>query len=329
VTDTIDYRTASELRTSDGWSFVTAASDSVAAEWGYDNYIIWAKGEPLMIVGPDGVGKTSLGQQLLLARLKGGRLLGLPVAKAEGKALLLAADRPAQAARSMRRMVTDADEELLRERLIVHRGPLPFELTQEPAWRLRNWIEEQGATELLIDSLKDIAPKLSDDEVGLTLSRAFQEVVAGGLELAVLHHQRKQSQGAPAPKTLADVYGSRWLTACMGSVALLWGQPGDLVVDFRHLKQPIEEVGPFHVLHDHTRGTTTVHGQVSLDELLTASGPAGLTVKYAAETMFENDSPNSIEKARRRLEALVAKGHAERCDTPDEGLARYRYRDAA
>jgi replicative DNA helicase len=313
----------------DGWTFIRGANETEPAIWGEGDAILWAQGEPLMLYGPDGVGKTSVVQQLTLRRLTGEPLLGLPVAPLDGKILYLAADRPKQAARSMRRMVDNDLEDILRDNLIVHRGPLPFELTREPPWTLRNFVEELGAADVIVDSLKDIAPRLTEDETGSTVNNAFQELVAAGHELAVLHHPRKQQQGAPPPKSLADVYGSRWLVAGMGSIALLWGEPGDLVVQFRHMKQPLEEVGPFNVLHDHVHGITTVHGHVSLDELLTAAGPTGLTVKYVAETMFGNDSVNTVEKARRRLDALVAKGHAERCDIPDEGIARYRYREAA
>ena len=49
----------------------------------------------------------------------------------------------------------------------------------------------------------------------------------------------QRENGGAKPKRLADVYGSRWLTAGMGSVLLLWGEPGDLVVEVRHLKQPV------------------------------------------------------------------------------------------
>jgi AAA domain len=312
---------ADRRRTIDGWTFVHGAGETVPAVWGVGDQIFWAQGEPVMIVGPDGVGKTSLGQQLALKRLTGGMLLGLTVAKTAGKVLYVAADRPAQAARSMRRMVSDEDEELLRERLIVHRGPLPFEIVKEPAWTLRGWVEEHGATDLFIDSLKDLAPKLTEDETGSLVNRAFQDLIAGGFELAVNHHQRKQQQGGQPPRAISDVYGSRWLTAGMGSVICLWDEPGDLIVKLRHLKQPIEEVGPFDVLHDHVHGRTTVHEHTNLEQLLTKA-PSGLTVKDTAQLLFTKTEPNEVEKARRRLEALVGRNHAERKDDPD-GTARY------
>jgi replicative DNA helicase len=310
-----------DRRTVDGWTFVRGATEKVPAVWGEGDAIAQAQGEPVMIVGPDGVGKTSVGQQLVLHRLgvRRGRLLGLPVARTEGKVLYLAADRPAQAARSMRRMVNEEHEELLRERLVVHRGALPFELLKEPADTLRQWVQDHRAGDLVIDSLKDVAPKLTDDETGLAINRAFQEVVAAGIELAALHHQRKALQGMGAPKSLADVYGSRWLTACCGSVLLLWGDPGDLVVSLKHLKQPMEEIGPFNVLHDHTRGLSTLHETTNLEQII---APTGLTVKQAAMTLYGNDAANDVEKARRKLNSLIGQRKLERRDDPD-GTARY------
>ncbi len=114
----------------------------------------------------------------------------------------------------------------------------------------------------------------------------------------------------------------------MGSVVLLWGEPGDLIVSFKHLKQPAEEVGPFEVLHDHVIGRTTLHDHVDLEQLLVRA-PHGLTVKEAARMLSSKDEPqkNEIEKARRRLEALVAGGKAHRQDDVD-GLARYLSREA-
>ena len=55
-----------------------------------------------------------------------------------------------------------------------------------------------------------------------------------------------------------------------------------------------------------------------------ANAGYGLVVRDAAEFMFETTSPkpNEIEKARRKLESLVARSRAERRDDPD-GLARY------
>jgi len=235
--------------------------------------------------------------------------------------LYIAADRPRQAASSMRRMVAPADSDLLRERLVVWRGPLPFQLTKEPTG-LAALTAQNNCTDVIIDSLKDIAAELTKDEVGSWLNIAFQETIANDIQLVVLHHQRKQANGGVKPRALADVYGSRWLTAGMGSVLLLWGEPGDLVVELRHLKQPAEDVSPLTVIHDHARGSSSLEKPVDLIDLVSRANE-GLTVHNAAVNLFTSATPgrNEIEKARRRLECLVTRGDIVREDV--NGVVHY------
>jgi hypothetical protein len=53
----------------DGGTFIRDVPAIIPAIWKDDTSgIAWAKGEGLMLVGPDGVGKTSIAQQLVLAR---------------------------------------------------------------------------------------------------------------------------------------------------------------------------------------------------------------------------------------------------------------------
>ena len=52
-----------------GGSFVLDAPDTPAAVWGTGKDVLWAEGEALMIAGPQGVGKTTLANQLIKARL--------------------------------------------------------------------------------------------------------------------------------------------------------------------------------------------------------------------------------------------------------------------
>jgi replicative DNA helicase len=299
-------------RALDGAAFAFDEPADVPSLCGEEQAVAWAAGEGLMVVGPDGVGKTALQQQLLLARigLRDG-LLGFPVEPAERPVLYVAADRPRQAARSLRRMVSDSDRRILQKRLIVWKGPLPFDVTAKPS-ALARFVAEYGAGDLFIDALKDVALDLTKDEAGSRVNRAFQEVIASGVELCVSHHQRKEqpaSAKVAKPKRLADVYGSRWLTAGMGSVLLLWGEPGDLVVELSHLKQPAEDVGPLRVLHDHRAGSSSVFHPVDLEQLVTQTF-GGLTPRQAATALYgsEKPGPNEIEKARRRLESLVGKG---------------------
>jgi replicative DNA helicase len=309
---------AASDRAQGGGTFAFDEPADVPALWGTGQAIAWAAGEGLMLVGPDGVGKTALQQQLLLARLGlRAAVLGIPVAPADRPLLYIAADRPRQAARSFRRMVVDTERAILEERLIVWKGPLPFDPVLEPGALLR-FAKSFGAGELYIDALKDIALDLSKDEAGTRINRAFQELIAEGIDLCVSHHQRKEQQAsakAGKPTRLADVYGSRWLSAGMGSVLLLWGEPGDLVVELSHLKQPAEDVGPFQVIHNHTAGTSSVFHAVDLETLADEYG--GVTAQRAAMSLYGAQKPtaNQVEKARRRLEALVVKGTVYRADS--------------
>lgn len=311
-------------RTIDGGAFAFDEPSDVPALWGKGQEVIWAAGEGLMLCGPDGVGKTALQQQLILARI-GLRtdLLGFPVPHATGRILYIAADRPRQAARSLRRMVAETDRPDLEERLLVWKGPLPFDIATWPE-KLPALIHELGCTEVFIDSLKDVALKIADDETGARVNTSFQHTIAAGIELCVSHHQRKEqaaSKHVGKPTRLADVYGSRWLTAGMGSVILLWGEPGDIVVDFSHLKQPAEDVGPFKLKHDHARGLTVPFETIDLIWLIDSTF-GGLTAKQAAERIFNTDKLRSsdIEKARRRLERLVAEGSCYRGPESADGV---------
>lgn len=115
----------------------------------------------------------------------------------------------------------------------------------------------------------------------------------------------------------------------MGSIFCLWGDPGDPVVEFTHLKQPLDPIGPWRLLHDHEHGETTVLDQVDLLGVVTASD--GLTAEVAAAAMFGTETPtrNDVEKARRQLEKLVAGGFVERTGGPKPIPITYRPKRAA
>jgi replicative DNA helicase len=297
----------------DGGRFVSAESEVVPL-WGDGEQVLWASGEALVVCGPTGVGKTSLGQQLVLARmgLREGPLLGSPVAaQPEGVVLYLAMDRPGQAARSLRRMVSENQLDELDRWLRVWRGPPERDLAKHPEDLLAMARHSHAGT-VVVDSLKDAALKLSDDEVGAGWNRAAQLCLAEGVELLVLHHLRKQ-QGGTKPGSIDEVYGSTWITAGAGSVVLLWGSPGDPVVELSHLKQPAAPVGPFKVEHDHRSGTSTIADSFDLLRTLRAA-PNGLSAPDAARAWFDSESPddNQRKRAKRGLDDLVGKGLAHR-----------------
>lgn len=224
-------------------------------------------------------------------------------------------------------MVSEEDRDVLAERLVVWRGPLPGDISKQPDI-LAAMAEEFGAGTLIIDSLKDVAAKLSEDETGNRVNQALQMVCLAGVEVLALHHQRKRQQGGGKPKTLDDVFGSTWITAGAGSVLLLWGEAGDAVIEATHLKQPAEAVGPLTLLHDHERGLTVVQDQVNILDVVRTSN--GITTQGAARALFKTEmpEPNEMERARRRLELLVKKGLAQRVDSKrggDGGTSPARY----
>jgi len=285
----------------------------VPAIWGTGSDVLWAQGESLVVVAPEGVGKTTVAGQLVLARIneRPAELLGLPVEPATRPVLYIAADRPRQAARSFGRMVRAGDRELLNDRLLRWRGPLPFDAAQEPE-RLAEMAQTLGVGTVVIDSVKDIALDLSKDETGSRLNLCFQHVTAAGIELVALHHDRKPAGDAQSkPRTAADVYGSRWLTAGAGSVIYLAGEAGDTLVTLLHLKPVAEKVGPLKLVHNHQAGVTTLHEGANLDDLLRAS-TGGLAVRDAAIAVYETAAPksNQVEATRRQLDRLVTAGRA-------------------
>jgi replicative DNA helicase len=218
----------------------------------------------------------------------------------------------------------------LKERLIVWRGPLPFNPLAAPEG-LANFSRSQGVGTLAIDSTKDLTPDLGDGATGAILNTAFQHVLAAGVELVVIHHPRKGQPGNPKPRALDDVYGATWLTAGMGSVVYLYGKPGDPLVEMLHLKQPQEEVGPWRLVHDHERGTVDLNEPAELGRLIAAAA-GGLTVREAAAAVFstEDPTPAQVEKARRKLERLAAEGIARRVDPAvPGGELRYVEREGA
>jgi replicative DNA helicase len=311
-----------------GGSFILDSPETVPAVWGRDDQVLWAKGEPLIIAGPPGTGKTTLTGQVLHARLGfSDEALGLPVEPTSSRVLYLASDRPKQIGRALRRLFHDVDRQTLDERLVFWKGPPPGDLARKPA-TLAYLCAQAGADTVILDSLKDMAVGISDDEVGSGINQAIQMAIAADIEVLTLHHQRKGQSGTK-PKTLEDVYGSTWITAGAGSVVLLWGSAGDSIVELVHLKQPAAQVGPWKIEHDHHAGRSSVtYGFDALRWLRLQ--PAGGTAPEAARAMTEKASPtdNERKRAQRLLDALVRKDLAKREDAVrggDGGAQPARY----
>lgn len=276
--------------------------------WGDGEDILWARGQALIVAGPDGVGKTTLAGNLVQARLGlgPGDALGLPVKPGERNVLYLAMDRPQQAMASLARLFTEADRAILDARLKVWRGPPPQDLARNTAM-LTHLCALADADTCIVDSLKDAALKLSDDETGAGWNQARQIAIEAGTELVELHHPRKGQEGNRKPAKLDDLYGSRWLPAGAGSVISLWGQAGDPVVELTHLKPVVATAGPWSVSIGADGSVGTLHG-VDLVEQALLRGSNGLDAAAAAMLLYGSEAPAAREKARRRLEKKVTEG---------------------
>jgi hypothetical protein len=282
------------------------------AVWGDGEAVLWAEGEALIIAGPDGVGKTTLAGCLMRARLGigDGDVLGRAVTPGKHNVLYLAMDRPRQARRALRRLFTAEHRDTLDEKLRIWQGPPPADLARYPL-QLAQLARLADADTIIIDSLKDAALKLSDDEAGSGWNRARQNAIEAGAELIELHHPRKAQADNRKPSKLEDLYGSRWITSGAGSVISLWGEPGDLVVEFTHLKSPAAQAGPWTMGIDPAAGTVHLeHAAVDLVQHVRDRGAAGATAVTAAQALFDCTAPDGSQqkKAAYRLNKKVAEG---------------------
>lgn len=297
-----------------GGSFILNETELPPAVWGRGSEVLWSSGEGLLICGPQGVGKSTLAQQLALRRvgvIGDGELLGFPLAVSDRPLLYLAMDRPRQVARSMRRMVTPAQRGQLQKRLRFWEGPLPFSLAREP-FALADLAESVKAGGVVIDSYKDLMPTLSNEESGAAINTAMQEVLARGMDWIGLHHQRKASSENSKPNKLDDVYGSAWLTAGVGSVLLLWGRPGSQHVEMLHLKQPAERVGTLKLRHDTAVGAViSLKAEVDLLAALAKGGRGGLAEDDLAKAVFGAAGRQERRVLKRQLQHLGSAGSVE------------------
>jgi len=200
----------------------------------------------------------------------------------------------------------------LNGQLFVWRGPLPIDplLVKDQFADFAEAICPNVGT-IIADSVKDFAHGISDDKVGSAINLAWQEVIARGIELMLLHHERKAQNGAKRVHSLDDLYGSTWLTSGLGSVIVLDGEPGDPTVELRPLKQPAEPVGPLTLRHDHSMGSTILFdSRPDLLNFLITAGSKGLTAEEAARVIIGRAAESDRKTIKRKLNQLVDQGLA-------------------
>lgn len=283
--------------------------EDVQPLWGDVETPLWQAGESLMLVGPPGVGKSTLAHHLILALLTGGEVLGHSVAKIDGDILYLAMDRPKQIARAFRRLVNDPEvRRIVHERVIFHAGPMPFSLVKDPTVVAR-MSHHFGVKAVVIDSIKDIVASPSDELMANSYNSARQKCLAEGIEWIELHHNRKANGDNKEPRGLDDVFGSRFITAGAGSVMSLWGQSGDTVISLSHIRMPGNGLAPMKLELDKDAGTLTPLDVVTALSLVRRA--IGATAKEAAYAIYgENYSDSNVRNIRKKLKQLVSNQQA-------------------
>ena len=209
--------------------------------------ILWADGETILIVGDTGYGKSTIAQNIVKAAIGlQPDVLDMEMRQFD-RVLYIAADRPPQIKASIARMMSEETREHWNTKVLVHEGPIGFQVNKEPDKLLsfaampRDHWGGLAPEAIIIDSIKDLATGISDDEEGMKYNNALQKVCAEGIQVLGTHHPRK----APTQRntkeyqepTLDDVFGSKFITAGAGSVVMLH----DLVngtLRLKHLKAP-------------------------------------------------------------------------------------------
>ncbi|MCB0951036.1 MAG: AAA family ATPase [Mycobacterium sp.] len=309
----------------DGLEFLMSRPEHTPL-WGVGDELLWARGQGLMICGPQGVGKSTVAQQLVFARmgLRSASLFGCPVAQDDRPVLYLAMDRPDQIQESMRRMLDTSSEEVatkIKRQLIVWPRQPPFKADLDPD-RFAQWVAEVGREPgvVVFDSVKDMLTSVVTDEAGLAFNTTLQRILANGTDTLGNHHQRKAVIGNPRPDKLADVYGSGWITAGQGSVVLLWGDAGARSVELRHLKPIRAPVGPLAVNYDHASGGASGGDPMTLLMKLTnEAGSDGIALDDAVLVVRGTTRDDDVWRAhsqsvKRLLDKLVARGLLSKID---------------
>lgn len=293
----------------DGADWLLEGGQEPEPLWGDSESMLAVRRQPTVIAGPPGAGKTTVAGHLMLGAMGMPgyeRLLGLPVHPIEGRVLYLAADRPDQARLSLRRMV---DPELVRGRLVVWPGPPPADVVKRTTLLLE-MAERARARLVVLDSLKDVALRLSDDEVGSAVNLAIQRVIAEGIDVVSLHHPRKLGgdDGGSKPRKLDDLYGSTWLTSGAGSVLYLHPTNGGHV-ELEQFKTPNGNEARLTFRHDPATGAVVMSAGSATDVLriVSEAGHEGITVMHVARCLVGTSKTNDatrkqVERALKKLE---------------------------
>jgi replicative DNA helicase len=317
----------------DGWpyvnpdTFVFDTPDEVPAIWGTDGKkVLWAKGQGLLMLAPQGVGKTTLALRLVEAALGlSDSVLDIPMVRAEKNVLYAAMDRPNQIAGAMKRVFWKHGRVLAERGLRILTGPPSHDLGRNPEFLLDVCMEMEAGM-VFVDSLKDGVMGLSNEENAQGWNKAVQLCLREGIEICVLHHPPKRAGSDPErAMDNDDSYGSTWLTAGMGSVVQMWAKADSCYVDFMQTKMPVGRLEPILLRRDNNAGQFEVIGEQA-DWQWFFSVPH--TTGELAAHMFSGEVTSAnMKKSRRVVDDLLArdllKRHSE--DKSGNGRPAIRY----
>ena len=190
----------------------------------------------------------------------------------------------------------------------VWQGPPPSDLATFSGLLL-DLCRKADADTVIVDSLKDAAIGLNDDEVGAGYNRARQTAISGGVEVVELHHNRKAANTGKRVVAIDDLYGRHLVDLRRRVRGSTHRRPGG-----SHRQPAAVEAarrrGRPHADHPRPRrGRSTVWHTTDLCRAAQAA-KGGLTAVDAARLAFETDKPTAAEKekARRRLDKLANSG---------------------
>lgn len=320
---------AAEDKAFDGLAFLESRQAGEPI-WGSGSKVPWAQNQGLMLFGSDGTGKSSLIQQIVLARagLRDPNVLGMPVTSDERVTVYLALDRPAQIQDSILRMVDLNDplaRDLLKRRLVFWQGAVPFQCDHDPKL-FAQWAMSLGGDNVglvVVDSVKDMISNPSDNDAGIAFNDTMQHMIAAGVEFGCCHHNRKAQAQNTKPRNLSDVYGSRFLYAGMGSVLNIWADDvADSLRELTQLKAPFgKTIGRTEYRDESRSGTSTSEKdwRSVIVSNMAIAGSEGLTDAELAMAAFESLPSDSGFPANRQKITRYLKGCA-RTGSPYERI---------
>jgi hypothetical protein len=212
--------------------------------------------------------------------------------------------------------------------VIVWRGALPYHCDLDPK-AFADWAMQIGGDDLglvVADSVKDMVSSCTEDSAGMGFNDTVQHITSRGVEFACCHHNRKPNAANTRPRKLADVYGSRWLTAGLGSVLNIW-KLDDQRRELTQLKTPYgNPVEPVEYADDYRRGvsSTTERWTDVLVGALVAAGDKGLTdAEAVAEAFKVVPKDDTYHACRKRITRLLQRWTAD-AGTPYERVETVR-----